>query len=127
MRALCEGVNNGVRSSCAVNAHNSASDALKRALEVILYRVAMRLALPAGERRTVVSDDEFQSPRHGNVYDFLHATENMPKRREDACALQKLPRNNSIAFDEFRTEWFGSAMRLRIAFSVGQVSLITEH
>ena len=127
MRALCEGVNNGVRSSRAVNAHNCASDALKRALEVILYRVAMRLALPAGEPRTVVSDDEFQSPRHGNVHDFLHATENMPKRREDACALQKLPRNNSIALDEFRTEWFGSAMRLRIAFSVGQISLITDH
>ena len=90
MRALSESVNSGVRSSRAVNAHNSASDAFKRALEVILYRVAMRLALPAGERRTVVSDDEFQSARHGNVYDFLHVTEDKPKRREDACALQKL-------------------------------------
>jgi hypothetical protein len=55
---LCEGVNTGVRSSCAVNAHSNASDALKRALEVILHRVAMRLALPTGERRAVVRDDE---------------------------------------------------------------------
>jgi hypothetical protein len=28
---------------------------------VILHRVAMRLALPAGERRAVVSDHQFQS------------------------------------------------------------------
>jgi hypothetical protein len=51
-------VNTGVRSSRAVNPHNSATDALKRALEMILHRVAMRLALPAGEGRAVVSDDE---------------------------------------------------------------------
>jgi hypothetical protein len=56
---LCEGVNTGISSSRAVNAHSFASDALKRALEVILHRVAVRLALPAGERRAVVSDDEF--------------------------------------------------------------------
>jgi len=51
-------VNTGVRSSRAVNAYGSASDAPKGALEVILHRVAMRLALPAGERRTVVRNDE---------------------------------------------------------------------
>jgi hypothetical protein len=61
MRTLCEGVNTGVRSSGAVNAHRFASDALKSALEMILHRVAMRLALPAGERRAVISDDQFQS------------------------------------------------------------------
>jgi hypothetical protein len=41
-----------------MDTHNSASDALKRALEVILHRVAMRLALPAGERRAVVRNDK---------------------------------------------------------------------
>jgi len=59
MCTLCKRVNTGVRSSGAVNAHNRAGDALKRALEMILHRVAVRLALPAGERRAVVSDDEF--------------------------------------------------------------------
>ena len=57
MRALREGMNAGVRSSGAVNAYRFASDALKSAFEVILHRVAMRLALPAAERRTVISDD----------------------------------------------------------------------
>src|SRR5215831_78822 len=99
-------MNTGVRSPRAVNAHSSATDSLKRALEMILHRIAMRLALPAGERRAVVSDDQFQSAHH----------DSRRKRREDACALQKLPRNSSNAFDEFRTECFGSAMRLRVAF-----------
>jgi hypothetical protein len=61
MRALCQRVNTGVRSPRAVNTHSYATDALKRALEVILYRVPMRLALPAGEPRAVISDDQFQS------------------------------------------------------------------
>jgi hypothetical protein len=38
--------------------HNFAIDVLKRAVEMILHRVAMRLALPAGERRAVVSDGQ---------------------------------------------------------------------
>jgi hypothetical protein len=58
VRALCEGVNTGVRSSGTVNAHRSASDALKSALEMILHSVPVRLALPAGERRAVVRNDE---------------------------------------------------------------------
>jgi hypothetical protein len=51
-------VNTCVRSSRAVNAHSSASNSLKRALEMILHRVAMRLALPASERGAVVRNDE---------------------------------------------------------------------
>ena len=58
MRALCEGVNTGVGSSGAVNAHSSASNSLKRALEMILHRVSVRLALPASERRAVGTNDE---------------------------------------------------------------------
>jgi hypothetical protein len=67
MRALCEGMNTGVCSSGAVNAYSFASDALKGALEVILHRVTMRLALPASDRRTVISDDKFQSAAHTNL------------------------------------------------------------
>jgi hypothetical protein len=48
-----------IRSSGAVNTHWPASDALKGALEMILDRVAMRLTLPAGERRAVISDYHF--------------------------------------------------------------------
>jgi hypothetical protein len=58
---LCEGVNTSVCSPRAVNAYNSTTYALKRALEVILHRVAMRLALPAGERRAIVRDDQFEA------------------------------------------------------------------
>jgi hypothetical protein len=53
-------MNTGVRPSRGVNAHNSTGDAFKRAFEMILHRVAMRLALPAGEWRAVISDDQFQ-------------------------------------------------------------------
>ena len=67
VRALRERVNTGVRSSGAVNAHSLPVIALKGALEMILHRVAMRLALPAGEWCAVVSDDYFQSSRHGNL------------------------------------------------------------
>ena len=59
MRALAERVNTGIRPSGAVNPHGSAVNARKSTLEMILYGVAMRLALPTGKRRTVVSDDEF--------------------------------------------------------------------
>jgi hypothetical protein len=52
-------VNAGIRSPCTMNANSSAINALKRALEMILHRVAMRLALPASEWRAVVSDDQF--------------------------------------------------------------------
>jgi hypothetical protein len=47
-----------------VNARRLAKDALKRALHVILNGIAMRLALPTGEWRTVIRDDEFQPSCH---------------------------------------------------------------
>jgi len=42
------------------------------------------------------------------------------KRREDAHAVPKLARNEIRIFVEFRTKCFGSAMRLRIAFSLAR-------
>jgi len=53
-----------VCASGTMNAHRSASDALEHALQMILDRVAVRLALPSGEWRTVVSDNEFQPSCH---------------------------------------------------------------
>jgi hypothetical protein len=48
-----------IRASGSVNTHGPAGDALKGVLEMILDRVAMRLTLPAGERRAVISDYHF--------------------------------------------------------------------
>jgi hypothetical protein len=50
-----------------VDAHRATSDALKRALKTILNCFAMNLTLPAGERRAVVGDDEFQSSHHTDL------------------------------------------------------------
>jgi hypothetical protein len=58
VRALRERVDACVCSSGAVNANRSASDALERALEIILNSIAVRLALPPGERRAVVRNDQ---------------------------------------------------------------------
>jgi hypothetical protein len=49
MCALREGVDACVRSPGPVNAHRLSGDAFKRAFEMILNSVAMRLALPACE------------------------------------------------------------------------------
>jgi hypothetical protein len=57
--ALRKCVNAGVRSSSTMNAHLFANDPLKRALQVILDGIAMRLALPTGERRAIVCNNEF--------------------------------------------------------------------
>jgi hypothetical protein len=65
MGALCESVDSSIRSSGSVNAHRLAADALERALEVILNRVAMCLALPTCKLRSVVGNDQFQASRHG--------------------------------------------------------------
>src|SRR5207244_2582858 len=65
--ALREGVYACVRSPGSVNAHWCSGDALKRALQMILDSVAMRLALPAGEWRAVISRDHFQPSGHCNL------------------------------------------------------------
>jgi hypothetical protein len=58
MRALRERVDARIRSSGTMNARWFAKHPLKRALHMILDRIAMRLTLPAGEWRAVVRDDE---------------------------------------------------------------------
>src|SRR5262249_27243003 len=47
------------RLSSAMNAYRPAQNALKCALHMVLDCVAMRLALPTGELRAVVRDDQF--------------------------------------------------------------------
>jgi hypothetical protein len=97
---LCEGVNTGIRSSSAVNAHNIAGDSLKRALDVILDRVAMRLALPASERRAVISDDQFQSPRHGEFTEV--SSESFVSCKSDARTRALSQSFREKQFERFR-------------------------
>src|ERR1041384_5111358 len=64
---------------------------------MVLHRVAMRLALPAGEHRAVVGNDEFQSARHGNGYEatlLSHFT------RSRTCQSDPRARAQSKSFRE---------------------------
>ncbi len=56
MGALRKRVNTRIRSSRAVNANVLATDLMERAVELVLSCMAMRLALPAGKGRPVVSN-----------------------------------------------------------------------
>ncbi len=56
MRALRQSVDSGVSPSCTMNANPRAADFLKRVFQLVLNGVAMRLTLPAGKRRTVISN-----------------------------------------------------------------------
>ncbi len=64
MRALRQRMHAGVRSPCAVHAHFRSRDTCEGIFEMILDRVAVRLTLPAGERTTVIRDDELKPARH---------------------------------------------------------------
>src|SRR6266446_8897307 len=64
MCALRERVNCGVGSTSAVDPDALTADTLEGALEMILNRIAMRLALPSRKLTSVVSNDQFQALRH---------------------------------------------------------------
>ena len=64
MCALRECVDSSVGPARAVNAHALAGHTLESALDMILNRVAMGLALPSCKPRSVVGDDQFQPLRH---------------------------------------------------------------
>ena len=57
MRALRKRVDPCIRATSSVHAHLLAANEPKRRLHVILNPVPIRLALPAGERRAIISDD----------------------------------------------------------------------
>ena len=56
MCALSERMNTGISAPGAVNSYLLAADLLQSAFQFVLDRVAMGLALPAGEGRAVVSN-----------------------------------------------------------------------
>lgn len=59
MRTLRERVHAGICASRSMHSNCRTLDAFKRALEVILNPIAVRLTLPAREGRTVIGDDQF--------------------------------------------------------------------
>jgi hypothetical protein len=56
-----------IRSPGPVNTKRLAADTLKRALDMILNRVAMGLTLPSRKSFPVVGDNHFQPSWHGNL------------------------------------------------------------
>ena len=64
MRTLRERMDAGVSASSAVNSDARPADFLKRVFERVLNCVAMRLTLPACERRTVISNGQLKPLRH---------------------------------------------------------------
>jgi hypothetical protein len=66
MSALCESVDACIRSPGPMNTDGLAPDTRKRALDMILNRVAMRLTLPAGKSFPIVGDNHLQPSRHGS-------------------------------------------------------------
>jgi hypothetical protein len=72
-----------------------------------LHSVAMRLALPAGERRAVVSDNQFQSLHHGTLVigDQLPAV--VSKKR---CHVERSAATKCEAWGQaFKHLWFISS------------------
>jgi hypothetical protein len=61
MGALPEGMHSSVGAAGAVNADFLANDLEKGGLDLVLDRVATRLALPARKPSTIIGDDQFQA------------------------------------------------------------------
>jgi hypothetical protein len=58
VRALREGVDTRIRPARAVDANGLAGNASERGFDVILHAVPIWLALPSGERRPIVSQNQ---------------------------------------------------------------------
>lgn len=64
MRTLRQGVNTRISPPRAVHAKSLSAYFRESVLEPILYRVPVRLALPASELGTIIRDDESEPVRH---------------------------------------------------------------
>src|SRR5436190_23047166 len=64
MRALRQGMDTSVGSSGTMDANRLGTDALEGGLQPILNRAAVRLALPTGERRPIVGNDQLEARPH---------------------------------------------------------------
>ena len=61
MGALSEGMHSSVGAAGAVDADFLADDLKKGGLDLVLDRVAARLALPARKLGTIIGDDQFEA------------------------------------------------------------------
>jgi len=84
MRALRERMNARVGPPGPMNPDRFGTDTLKSGFDVILNPIPVRLALPAGKRRTVVRDDKLEPHRH------LIARKSFWLRTAIVCALQSV-------------------------------------
>ena len=64
MRALRQRMDARIGPPGAMHSHALGANPLKRAFQVILNRIAVRLALPSGKWRTVVGNDQLEPRRH---------------------------------------------------------------
>lgn len=64
MRALRESMNARVGATGAVHAQRLRTNLFERVFEPVLNRVAIGLALPSGETRTIVGNDQLEPRRH---------------------------------------------------------------
>src|SRR5437762_10385548 len=79
VRALRKSVHARVSAPCAVNPHALRTDLLECVFQMVLNPVVVRLALPAGKRRAVVSNNQLQPRRHRAV------------RNRESCSLVRYP------------------------------------
>ena len=64
MRALRQRVDTGIGPPSAMHPYGLGTDSLKSAFQVVLNRIAVRLALPSGKRSTVVRNDQLEPRPH---------------------------------------------------------------
>ena len=64
MRALRQRVDARIGSTGAMHAHGLRTNLEKGPFQAILDRIAVRLALPSGERGAVVGNDQLEPRRH---------------------------------------------------------------
>ena len=84
MRALRQRMNARVGPAGAMNPDRLGTDTLKSGFDVVLNPIPVRLALPAGKQRTVVSDDKLEPRGH------LIARKNFSLRTGIVRALQSV-------------------------------------
>ena len=81
MRALSECMNTRVRSTGAVDANLISGDARECAFEMVLDRIAIALALPAGKAGPVVRHGKFHPPGAKVLAALLVVRQFLPARR----------------------------------------------
>ena len=64
VRALRQRMDTRIGPPSAMHPYRLGTNSLKSAFQVVLNRIAVRLALPSGERRTVIGNDQLEPRPH---------------------------------------------------------------